>query len=311
MLDSNSVAGFKQFIPADVLDLVVQRPETYIMLGAASKDDVPCGVIIVAPGVGGADLVHLYVAPEWRMKGVGSKLFDELLMGLPSSMPEAKLHCLFAPDDERRERDPFVRDLLRRGFDITESEGGVYRTTLSALAQIDFWRQETAADPEIVPLSKLPAGAANDFGKRVTRTLELAERPYAERGLLPDISHALLIDGRVEAIVAVTEDAGALILSWLYFENVHIKHMPGLLRAAFGAATRVKSPDTELRFSAIGSASTQLGAKLCPPDSFRPFLMAEANIRTLKTDVLARIKLEELLSEDESNLSWWDNLWVG
>jgi GNAT superfamily N-acetyltransferase len=307
MLDGESVTIFKQLIPADILDLIVQRPGAYIVLGGASEG-APCGVVVVAPGVGGADLAHMYVVPEQRGKGVGSRLLDELVMGLPA-MPEAKLRCLFAPDDERRDLDPTVRYLSRRGFDIEESESGVYRTTLGALARIDFWRQEAAVSPEIVPLSGLPFGAASDFGKRVTRALDLAARPYAEHGLLPDISHALLTDGRVEAIVAVTEDAGALILSWLYCDNGHVKHLPGLLRATYGAATRIKSPDTELRFSAMGGPSMNLGAKLCPPDSFKPLLMAEANIRALKTDVLAKIKIDELTSNDD--LSWWDNLWVG
>jgi GNAT superfamily N-acetyltransferase len=308
VLDRQAIVNFRQLISKGVFALLADRSGDYIVLGAV-MDGAPCGVIVAAPEADGAHIVHLFVEPPYRGRGVGSMLMDSLVAGLPV-IPGAKLRCTFARGGGELSSDPAYIYFSKYGFRVATSEGGVYRTTLGAISAAPFWRQGADAHCGVEALADLPAEAVREFNRKTMSELDLAYPPYGGQNILDGVSCAAMVEGRIKGIAAVTDDSGSLDLAWLYCERAHIKCLPGLLRAVYGAAEQSWPPDTRVFITVASEAATKLGEKLCPPSDFFPSLKAEAEVSELRADVGARRRVGELSVAVKDDMSWWDGLWA-
>jgi GNAT superfamily N-acetyltransferase len=297
------MTDFEWLIPADFTDIIENERGRYIVMGAI-LDGIPSGVIISGLSFGDdgayAEIVHLCVAPDFRRRGVGRKLVHELAGGLTEAGGIDKLCCDF-PNDEGA-----IAFFAALDFDIMASEGGVYLTTIGALANISFWNQGANSGTEYIPISDLPAGSLAEFKRRSMNKLGLLMPPFAEKGLLPDMSYVFVSSGRVEGIAAMSESGGVLELSWLYCSSEYIKHLPELLRSVYHKILAEWPEKTPLRIAAVTESSAKLAKKLCPDDDFYPNFVAKINLDLWQIHTLAGQRQAELMAESNSALDWWN-----
>jgi ribosomal protein S18 acetylase RimI-like enzyme len=310
LLSESQFSNFAWLIPTGIMDLLVQRAGDYIVIGAVS-DNLPCGVIIAAASQnepGSIKIVYLCVAPDYRRKGIATELINRLVSGLSTYDDTTKIFYSFALMAKTPENDPACSLLRGLGFTVTESSGGVYRTTVGALEDLPFWKQPIADKTAYIPVSKLPKGALADFSRKIMSKLGLRLPPFSEVGLIENVSHVLVIDGRTEGIAAVKEADGVLEISWLYCPNEHIRYLPDLVRSMYQEAIKEWPNETPLRIAAVADASSKLAKKLCPESAFFPYYDATVNLATLRTGMLAAERKNQLLDESRDELVWWNNI---
>jgi ribosomal protein S18 acetylase RimI-like enzyme len=312
LLSGSQFDSFGWLIPSGILDLLKSREGDYIVIGAV-LDDSPCGVLIATPSYdtpGSIEIIELCVGPDFRRRGVAKRLLGELIGGLSAYDNAAKISYTISPPAEKPEEYPVYIFLSGMGFTIARSEGGIYRTTLGALAELPFWQNPDSegSASAYIPVSKLPSGTLGEFTRIAMVRLDLALPPFTANGLLADISHVLVIEGQPAGIVAMSENNGALDVSWLYCPGEHIRYLPDLIRAAYKAAIEAWPKETLLNVDAVVDASSKLAKKLCPEAHFYPYYVATADIKELRTNVMAEKRKAELLGESKGTLSWWENI---
>jgi GNAT superfamily N-acetyltransferase len=310
LLSESQFTDFAWLIPTGIMDLLVHRAGDYIVIGAAT-DNLPCGVLIAAASSdapGGINIVYLCVAPDFRRRGIATKLINRLVRGLSAYDDPTEVFYSFALTANTPEDDPACALLRGLGFTVTMSSGGVYRTTVGALEDLSFWKQPIADKTAYIPVSKLPKGALADFSRKIMVKLGLRLPPFPEVGLLEDISHILVIDGHTEGIAAVQETDVALEISWLYCPNEYIRYLPDLVRSMYQEAIKEWPNDTPLRIAAVADASSKLAKKLCPESDFFPYYDAEVDLATLRTEKLVTERKAQLLDESQDALIWWNSI---
>ncbi|MDR2771331.1 MAG: GNAT family N-acetyltransferase [Clostridiales Family XIII bacterium] len=308
VLDKTSAMEFHELIPLGMRKLPALRPGDYAVMGAA-LDGSPCGAIVAAPETDGISLTHMYVSPHCRRLGIGARLLDKLLTGLPES-PGAKLSCRFTRAGGGDEPDPTFDFLSHRGFRIAASGESVFKTTLKSLENLPFWRRDAETSDSVKSFRSLDPYEIRAFNKKTMYDMDLLAPPYSEEDALPGVSCAIVTGGRVCGVAAVTGERAAISLSWLHCERAYAKHLPDLLKAVYVLATLEMPPDTELYIAALNESSVRLGEKLCPPGSRYPVFRAEADIGTLKADASARARVDALGADAENRTAWWDDLWA-
>jgi GNAT superfamily N-acetyltransferase len=304
-LDGASLPSLRDLLPAGILDLLHRRPGDYMAMYAAA-DGFPCGAVVATPEITGIGLTQLYVLPGCRGLGIGSRLLDRLLIGLPETRG-AKLICLFARAGGEDGRDAAFDYLSHRGFRMEEAGGGLFRTTLKALRDIPFWRQPPEAQTCIKAFRDLDPDDIALFNREMMCASDLAAAPYDEGAILPGVSHAITVNRRICGVAAVTGGREALNLAWLCCEKGFSMYLPALLPAVYASALLEADPDASLCVAALNESSMRLGRKLLPPESFHPILRAEADIDALRTDALARAHIGALKAGSEA-AAWIEQL---
>jgi hypothetical protein len=265
-------------------------------------------LIATIDGVG-TRLLHLFTVPELRRRGIASGLLNAFVDGLPLSLSAGAMRYAFAATEGDATENGLLQFLTHRGFAFTETDGGLYRTTLGALSDASFWKKPFTPSPDYVPLSKMTAFSVREFNRKTVHRLAMMAEPYAEEGLLPEISHALVLDGVMEGIAAVSARGGGMEVVWLYCIPQYTARIPGLLKAVYQVAIRSYPPEAPLCISAINSSSEGLVEKLCPDAEKIPLIEAEASYDSQRVRSIATAELRALDTESESDLLWWKNLW--
>ncbi|MDR3295232.1 MAG: GNAT family N-acetyltransferase [Clostridiales Family XIII bacterium] len=328
------VSGFGRMIPDGLRDLMDRPGSDYVALGAAA-DRSPCGVLVASPENDGFRVRHLFIDAEYRRRGVGTQLLGTFAEGIPPLPHGDAVRCFFTSSEAEPAPDAQAAFWRACGFSVAEAEGGLYQSTLGALAELPFWKQAHAPSPSLVPFSGLSAAAREElrrFVRRFAANLNLVSPPYGETGLLRDLSYAFLPDGRIRGLAVVSRraglpdgsvgaagpvgpdgsaGAGALELSWLYCEPEHVAGLPGLLRALYVAASRENTADCPFHISAVNAASAKLVKKLCPGAAFSPLLEATGSFAALRASQDADRRIRALTRESEGDLSWWDEAAAG
>jgi GNAT superfamily N-acetyltransferase len=310
LLAGGQFIKFAWLIPPGVLDLLKSREGDYIIIGAAFRG-FPCGVLVATSSSneeGDVKILYLCVGPDFRRRGVATKLFDELIRGLSLYDDKTKIFYPFTLTSKSPEKDSGCLLLTGMGFTITKSGGGIYRTTLGALEESSFWEQPISDTRPYIPISKLPKGALADFSKRIMHKFGMILPPFTKVNLLADLSHVIVSHGRIEGIAAVTKNAGVLEISWLYCPGEHIRYMPDLVRMVHREAIKTWPQETPLRIAAVAEASAKLAEKLCPESDFYPYYDAEASLAALITGAAEAKHKSDLMNESRYLLYWWKNI---
>ena len=121
LIENEGLEVFSDFLTEEVISDLKQGEE-YILLGA-TRDGLACGAVAGYPEEDNLfRVMSVYVAPEARREGVGTKLFDTLLTELFQIDEEMVLTMEFG-EDEEGEAEALIGFMNARGIPESDNDG--------------------------------------------------------------------------------------------------------------------------------------------------------------------------------------------
>ena len=263
MVDDADPGAFEPLLLPQVAE-ALRNGEPVTVMGIA-KEGVACGVLA---GYIAGDCFHvasLYVAPDYRRQGGARRMIRELeaLIGNDPTIGAVEIEFTTAePDNETML--PFLEAM---GF-LQESDGGrnIYTFALGDLEQMKVTKVSGHENGHVRPFSHLSEDLLHAAQKRsVALGTPQPEQTLTGKELEPELSHALVKDGRIEAYAVVDHSCcGMLTLCALWIEDSNRATLNTLVKSVIARAQELYPPQTRVAMQAVNDQSRRLILKLVP-----------------------------------------------
>lgn len=206
----------------------------------------------------GCSLFWLWVAPEYRRKGAGGTLLDEMCkIALQTS--GGNLSVTYPADAPWAYAMEYM--LVSRGFRVRVHSYPQYRITREKLLEAPFMAHVKAMEhSNVIAFSKLPRVQLRDFIME-NRQMENYIVSHADFDRADEErSMALIQKGRIEGVLLVSTDGGEDVVSLdlFYLTKAALHSALALVRQAALTALHHPAGLRELRFLCIDEASVRL-----------------------------------------------------
>ena len=264
-IDAENLTYFRRFLlpqAADRIDTGEQLPAVGLAEGT-----VACGAAAGYIEENEFQLLSLFVAPDYRRKGGGSRMlaaFREVLQTLPE-ISFLGAHYTVTQEDHLT-LEPFFQ---ANGF-LSEKEKSPYRSVmLGELSGKGFF---SAPEPDrlpagVQPFSELPPIYVRLLEKRLAAE-ENTQSPFSADTLNGELSLGVVEDGKIAACVVFDgtfPDRVTLAYAGSKPAGKAPMLFPVLLRSAFGRLQKRFPPETEVVFQTVTPESDRLAEKLLEP----------------------------------------------
>ena len=159
---------------------------------------------------------------------------------------------------------PFLEAM---GF-LQESDGGrnIYTFALGDLEQMKVTKVSGHENGHVRPFSHLSEDLLHAAQKRsVALGTPQPEQTLTGKELEPELSHALVKDGRIEAYAVVDHSCcGMLTLCALWIEDSNRATLNTLVKSVIARAQELYPPQTRVAMQAVNDQSRRLILKLVP-----------------------------------------------
>lgn len=177
---------------------------TRMAFGAVDDDGTACGIMIVMIIMGYAGIDWIYVAPDYRRKGVAGGFVDFLR----ENAKELGIEIIFSEYCVSDRDSMFAADRLftKRGSTLRCLRWYYFEVPFLSLIGTDLARKALRADPEkagVVPLSRVP--------RAVLGTYLQSEPSLDIRRFDRSLSLAVLEDGEIKGVMLVRRSGEELI----------------------------------------------------------------------------------------------------
>ncbi|MCR5093415.1 MAG: GNAT family N-acetyltransferase [Lachnospiraceae bacterium] len=268
-LDRDVADVFSGLMPSAVKNAIDQG--TFAIGAIAEDGEKPQAAGVLTGHIDPPEMVldWLFVAPEYRRRGIAARLVDTVAATAVKQVQLEGIVTQFSGEHEGM--DAFLEEF---GFLNYEMEGMCqYRSRISELSLPE---KKTDKEGTTVPLSEVPARAwkqltieVNDAGKTEKPISCGVPLPILPEDYLPE-SRAIVEDGRISALILLERDGDAINVAWLYGDS----GKPMLLLRVLGdAADQVRSAygeDIELVFGTLNEQSSRLAERLMPDAEVSP-----------------------------------------
>ena len=229
-------------------------------VGAVGPEGDACGAAVGFMGEEGMEIVSLYVKPEFRRQGIGSKLVKALrTLVLREGKKELTMEY---PYPKMREMESF---LFQNGFRQMRDGNRVYYIPIREIPDSGFFdnrnRETEAGLRSMTEISSQQQIAwMQRFGKDLP--LELDPRKIGGEPL-PEVSFVSLSGDKVRAFTACSRlEDGSLYLGALYAEKGSARVLLPLIQKTLAALVE-KDGDGTVCFAAATEAGKRLAERLC------------------------------------------------
>lgn len=252
--------------------------EDVVAVGAVAEQEdgpVPVGVILCRLEQGVAQLVWLYVHPEYRRQGVATALLWRLLDGL---VMESTLAEVIAVLPASAAAAPLAELLEEVGFaDETEEGACTWETTVGVLEQLPPLPRRGAG--RTLFLGEAPAIYLKQFsaGLAGTQCGDLIALPLSAQDYHP-CSTVYVDGGEITGALLLRAGEGEITVALLYAKRRGSQALPALVAASASALLQAVPPETRLTMGTVGSAGSALAQRLLPG-------MTEYPMRTMSLDL--------------------------
>ncbi len=263
MVDDADPGAFEPLLLPQVAE-ALRNGEPVTVMGIA-KEGVACGALA---GYIAGDCFHvasLYVAPDYRRQGGARRMIRELeaLIGNDPTIGAVEIEFTTAePDNETML--PFLEAM---GF-LQESDGGrnIYTFALGDLEQMKVTKVSGHENGHVRPFSHLSEDLLHAAQKRsVALGTPQPEQTLTGKELEPELSHALVKDGRIEAYAVVDHSCcGMLTLCALWIGDSNRATLNTLVKSVIARAQELYPPQTRVAMQAVNDQSRRLILKLVP-----------------------------------------------
>ncbi len=259
--DAFAVSKTDGLLLSEVNDLIDEKLPITLLLAAYGNR--AAGALAGAIDKGVFDVISLYVAPEFRRKGIATALIDELRRLILGR--DMMIRADYTLEDSDMES--LGAFFLRSGF--SREKTGIPCIYLADLGGLDIESDDRKANSfagSIVPFKKIPE-----------KLLTIASRQFQkEANLLPkggflsskidrELSCCVFMNGRISAYIAINHmENGFVEIPALWSGLQDPKALMVLLKKSMTALRDKYSPDTRTAMIAISSVSERIILHLFP-----------------------------------------------
>lgn len=261
LVDGSRTKQFEDVLP------VIPAPRLVKIIGV-QMDGVPCASLVFEIMDGVYRISWLYVQPNYRRQGIGTKLLD-IVCGFIYRKTDKSLTISYKTESEYTK----ILDhmLLARGFELTRHSVLNYRVTRQEILQIPFWRS--------IPLGSKGKSTVCSIGElSLVRLKEMIAQNEKNRNYLVSRADYLSIDStrskvlmrdkEVKGLLLLesTEREGVMQMPVLYISQEYndIKMLGVLIQEALLAAFQPPTSMQILEFRCINEESEKLARHLFP-----------------------------------------------
>ncbi len=229
----------------------------------AAYGNMAAGAIAGSVTGGIFDIESVYVAPEYRRKGIGTALIERLRRALLTK--EIMIRAEYTLDNKEKESlSTFFR---RNGFSRERiAIPCYYISSLKDMKNEDEDKIKNKFSGSITPLSEIPVNAL----KTATAYAKNEGYPLPKGGLLSekvdrDLSFSVVVNGRVGAYIIVEKDEDGIIeIPALWSRVPDPKIMMAMIKKAVAASLAKYPPEEKAAMMAISSVSEKIILYLFP-----------------------------------------------
>jgi GNAT superfamily N-acetyltransferase len=243
-----------------------------VAIGVADDDDIAAGALFAQMRSAWLDIGWIYVAPEYRGRGMGKLLLSSLAM---SARRTPGVSGVFAEYPNLPDEDSPDTMFRMNGFRVEDISKPFYVFTLEELAKNPFW-QKKADSRNTIPLGQADEHMLKAFSVQLMET----DRPVAvalpidRREYHPDLSMVYVKDGTIRGVLLFQESGGMLDLAYIHVLPNNGDAMGFMLKKAGQAALDAYPPGTPVNVVTVNAASEAIVEKLFPDSNKMPIRRA-------------------------------------
>lgn len=256
----------------------MENGEPITALGVV-KDSIACGALAGYLTEGKFYIDSLYVAPDYRRKGGGRMLIEQITKLLEDEVLVNGLEIHYTVTEEEHETiTPFLQAMM---FEKKEDEGlNIYTFTLEQAATSALATKEGKQASNVLPFGQISDSMLCTAQKEASvHDVPLPELSLDSPELERELSHAIVKDGKVKAFVVFDHSCcGLPTLCCAWSGEIGASAMIILLRAAFKRATQLYGMETRMAVQAVTPEAAALVQNLVPgavPISYSYYLPME------------------------------------
>ena len=251
-------ASFAHLIPSHLVPLL-ENPDVFTLGLLEQMEDGyhPIGVLVAQMEEYNSEILWIYVRPEVRGKGAGTKLVRTLIRLLEEEGQAGTLLAFLEQDD------PEIFFFLLCGFNLIPAhEGSLFETTVSALAEGKLGKQTAPAN--VIPFSQVPEICLKDFNAMAQvkqLTSQMVSFPLQPEDYLP-CSMAMLEKNEVTGLLLFSQDGEGISLLYHYVLDKDVRKIAALTCAGIAAMKQMYPPQTRVQLASMDTLS-QIIANTC------------------------------------------------
>ena len=259
--DAGAVSKTDGLLLSEVNDLIDEKLPVTLLLAAYGNR--AAGALAGAIDKGVFDIMSLYVAPEFRRKGIATALIEELRSQINGR--DMMIRADYTLEDS--EMESLGLFFSRSGF--SREKIGIPCIYIADLGDLSIDKEEKTENRYagfMVPFNKIPqkvlSVASNQFRKE--------SNPLPDGGFLSEkvdrnLSYCVFMNGRISAYIAINnKENGYVEIPALWSSLQDPKALMDLLKKSMTALRDKYSPDTRTVMIAISSVSEKIILHLFP-----------------------------------------------
>jgi GNAT superfamily N-acetyltransferase len=233
-----------------------------VAIGVADEDDTAAGALLAWLRSGWLEIGWIYVAPEFRGRGMGKRLLGDIEL---SAGRRPEISGVFAEYPNRPEDDGLNRMFRMTGFVTEELHKPFYIFKLDELEKNPLW-QKKSENPNVVPLGRTDRGILKAF----TSLLAETEQPVAValpidwQSYHQSLSVVYVRNGMAGGVLLFRESGGILDLAYAHTLPGNGDAMGFMLRQAGLAALESYPGTTPVNVVTVNAAGEAIVERLFP-----------------------------------------------
>lgn len=254
LLQDSHLADYAHMIPDGWKE---QTWETAaVQLWGAAYLGMPCGAAVVSSELGTLWLHHIYIAADFRGRGIGLRFLTELMLqAYRDGKKYLRLRCMQGAYQE------LERLLMAYPFTHQEENIGSFSCTLGQLLQNPYFRGKYR---EIQPLSKCSEASLRPLYQKIQQQEEnIAGFPLHKKEYLADVCSVKLEQDKPAGILLIrAEAAGAVRIEYLLNYASDVTAPIEMLCFAVQRGSRLYPPETICHFDIVNETLFRIVEKM-------------------------------------------------
>lgn len=222
----------------------------YFVLGAI-EENTACGIIALRAENTIFNIQYIYVAEEFRRKGIGTALLESV-HEVAKQCGMDVLYCQYAENDDT---ESLIKCLQKNLFSRDDNDSPIYKVLFKDISVKLLDREPRVFEGDILPLSDVISGVWKSFKYRLEQLAAHEDNiPEIEDKAVYDQEVSFLLErkGEAEGCILIKRQEGNYVLAcFCVLGHVNPLNMMGLFQASYQVMKNRCNPETEITINAL------------------------------------------------------------